>query len=128
VKKTKLKFPKHQPTYSKGLGTNTIALFKGFFGINRHVAAKKFLKIKKTGTLFKKFAHSTFLDKPNRAHLPFYSYNQRSYDQLTFLKTIQNYRALRHLAKLPVRGQRSKTNAKTRSKRAITRRKKKAVK
>lgn len=125
MKKTKLKYPKQQVAYGKGLGLDTINLFKKFYGVNSNAGAKQFLKVKKTDLLFKAFAHSKHIDKVNRAHLPFYSYNQRCYDYLTFLKTIQNYRGLRHTAKLPVRGQRSKTNAKTRSKRLVTRRKKK---
>ena len=43
---------------------------------------------------------------------------------ITFLKTIRSYRGVRHKAGLPVRGQRTQTNAKTVKKRRSSKQKK----
>lgn len=126
--KIKLKYPKHQSLLPAGFGPSSVNLFKAMCGINAHIVAKRFLKQKKIKSFFTEFTRSSVLDKPNRAYLPFYSYKQRRYGYLVFLKALQNYRALRHLNKLPVRGQRSKTNAKTCSKKLSTRRKKRVLK
>jgi len=127
-KKVKLKYPKHQSLLPAGFGSSSVNLFKVTYGINTRITAKRFLKQKKIKSFFTEFTQSGILNKPSRAYLPFYSYKQQRYSFLVFLKALQNYRALRHLNKLPVRGQRSKTNAKTCSKRLSTRRKKKVLK
>jgi len=44
---------------------------------------------------------------------------------ISALKKLRNYRGMRHLNKLPTRGQRTKTNAKTVSKKLQNKRKKK---
>lgn len=44
---------------------------------------------------------------------------------MSALKKLRNYRGIRHLTKLPTRGQRTKTNAKTVSKKLQNKRKKK---
>jgi len=127
-KKIKLKYPKHQSLLPTGFGFSSVNLFKSMYGINTHITVKRFIKKKKLKIFFTAFTRDNILDKPNRAYLPFYSFKQRRYAYVSFLKALQNYRGLRHLAKLPVRGQRSKTNAKTFSKKVPKHRKKRFLK
>jgi small subunit ribosomal protein S13 len=50
--------------------------------------------------------------------------SQQIRKNITFLKTIRSYRGVRHKAGLPVRGQRTQTNAKTVKKRRSSQQKK----
>lgn len=127
-KKLKFKYSKHQSVVATGLGPNSINLFRTNFGFNKNINIKKSMKKKNFNLCFKNYTRGPALNNPKRAYLPFYSLKQSQHDCLVFLKNTLCYRGLRHSSKLPVRGQRSKTNAKTRSKRTATQRKKRASK
>lgn len=78
--------------------------------------------------MFNNFLFNLNKNKEYKRLLSFYkNYEEEKKNFLNFLVLVQNYRGIRYKTKLPMRGQRTKTNAKTRSKR-ISRRQKRKLK
>jgi len=86
-----------------GIGKTTLYKIYDQFGFNKRINDLKFSK-KKFQYIFKSIASKTVGKE-------LLTIKKKS---ITFFKKIKNYRGIRHKLKLPCRGQRTKTNRKTR--------------
>ena len=85
-----------------GIGKNTIYEIYNKFGLNKRINNLVFP--------FEKFRRISKNIKPKPIEKELINIQKNN---ITFLKNIKSYRGKRHRLKLPCRGQRTKTNAKT---------------
>lgn len=133
-KKLKLKHKKQAKVLRSGFGPNVFTVFKKEFGINKNIVLKKLKEKVILKKYFSRFLANAkeFVEKnkfKSRLKLNFpvseEAFMETKLLALKNLKTLNNYRGIRHANKLPTRGQRSKSNAKSNSKRIHKKRKKK---
>jgi len=136
MKKKLIKHRKQSKALRSGFGPNIFTIFKKEFGVNKNIVLKKLKEKAVLKKYFSKFLeHAKKIIEKNkfksRLKILFPKSEEAFVESkliaLKHLKTLQNYRGIRHINKLPTRGQRSKTNAKTISKRIPKRRKRKAA-
>lgn len=106
---TKIKRPKAERLLIYGLAQSTFLKFKQSFGINKRLVLKKLKKYRIVRRRFNNFFF--YLKKLTGRKL-----RAKTKKSIYFLKRIRNYKYFRHRLKLPVRGQRTRTNAKTQKK------------
>ncbi len=133
-KKDKKKQKKQSKILRSGFGPNIFTTFKKELGVNKNIVLKKLKEKVILKKIFSKFLDNsikkTEKNKFKTKLKNSFPISEEAFKEskLIFLKNlniIKNYRGIRHANKLPTRGQRSKTNAKTISKRIPTKRKKK---
>lgn len=129
-KKEKYKYPKWPTALRSGFGLTTFKFFKKNCGFNKNIAVQKLIKKNCVNAEFSAFIHkyTTQTNLKKNFKTTAIINNKLSVDlqikTISALKKLRNYRGIRHLIKLPTRGQRTKTNAKTISKKLQNKRKK----
>lgn len=98
-----------------------------FYGINLHLIYKGLSSL---GISFQNFYFNKSIKLTEKEYVDLYNFlynnfiidlklKDKKYMQIKNLISLKTYKGLRHSSRLPVNGQRSKTNAKTRKKRGI---------
>ena len=91
-----------------GIGDNRIQQFLLYYGLNSRINSK-YIKKNYSNEIKKKI--NTFLTER--------ALKNNIKNNIIFLSDIKNYRGVRHKLKYPVRGQRTRTNAKTTKKKKL---------
>lgn len=130
-KREKSKYPKWPNTLRSGFGETSFKCFQKTCGFNKNIAVQKLIKKNCVSAEFNSFIHGHIIkiNKETDFKKKMITNNKLSLNiqikTMSALKKLRNYRGIRHLTKLPTRGQRTKTNAKTVSKKLQNKRKKK---